>query len=337
MNSTIKSKVRLSDKCIDIWYTNIDTLTKEKILELEHDIKTNQKPDIIMLTEIKPKNFKKKLDKTEYKIEDFEFEVVNFDEKNSTRGVGMYIHKGIPYTKLDMTKSNIKEILSISITMEDQKRLIISNIYRSPNSSPEESNFINNHLKNLRTTYYEQHLILGDFNRKNIDWDSVSSASSDDNAFIEATRDGFLTQLISHPTRARGTDQPSLIDLLLTSNAECIESLALDAPYGKSDHSIIKFTYRCKPESQPDKIICKYEKADFEKMKNYLDIDWEQYLLDCGEDIDKMWDKFSHRYFAAEKEYVPRTIVKSGKKPFSYSLDRKTLAIRKRKYRLWKR
>ena len=72
-------------------------------------------------------------------------------------------------------------------------------------------------------------------------------------------------------------------------------------------------------------------------MKNNLDINWQEYLLDCGEDIDKVWEKFSQKYFVAERECVPKTVVKIGKKRFSYSLDRKTLAARKRKYRLWKR
>ena len=48
------------------------------------------------------------------------------------------------------------------------------------------------------------------------------SVSDDDCAFLEATRDSFLTQHISTLTRGRGTNEPSLIDLVFTSNEESI-------------------------------------------------------------------------------------------------------------------
>ena len=50
-----------------------------------------------------------------------------------------------------------------------------------------------------------------------------------------------------------------------------------------------------------------------------------------------MWINFVSRFNEAEEECVPRKIVKIGKKRFTYHLDRKTIAKRKKKYRLWKR
>ena len=45
--------------------------------------------------------------------------------------------------------------------------------------------------------------------------------------------DSYLTQHILTPTRGRGTNEPSLIDLVFSSNAESIESIELHAPSGK--------------------------------------------------------------------------------------------------------
>ena len=61
-------------------------------------------------------------------------------------------------------------------------------------------------------------MIIGDFNRKDIAWATAISNLDDDCEFIEATRDSFLTQPVSTPTRGRGTNDPSLIDLVFTSN-----------------------------------------------------------------------------------------------------------------------
>ena len=75
----------------------------------------------------------------------------------------------------------------------------------------------------------------------------------------------------------------------------------------------------------------------FSEIRKQLDIEWESFLKDCGDDIDLMWEKFINKYGEAERECIPRKITKTGKKKFSYPLDRKSLAKRKKKYRLWKR
>ena len=208
--------------------------------------------------------------------------------------------------------------------------MILSNIYRSPNSSGKENDSINNFVKS--TSKYAHQLIVGDFNRKDINWDTATSPSDDDCKFVESIRDSYLTQHILTPTRGRGTSKPSLIDLLFTSKDECIENIEMHAPLGKSDHSLIKVSYRCEPEKLPDKIMCDYVKAGYQKMRQKLDINWEEYLGESKDDIDKMWAKFVRKYEKADIECVPRKVVKTGKNKFSFTLDRKSLAKRKKKY-----
>ena len=72
-------------------------------------------------------------------------------------------------------------------------------------------------------------------------------------------------------------------------------------------------------------------------MKEKLDIDWGTYLNECADDIDTVWQKFINKFEQADRECIPIKIVKTGKRKFSYPLDRKALAKRKKKYRLWKR
>ena len=165
---------------------------------------------------------------------------------------------------------------------------------------------------------YEHQVIVGDFNRKDINWNTVSSSSEDNCKFIEATRDSFLTQDILSPTRGRGTNDPSLLDLFFTSNEENIESVEMHAPLGKSDHSMIKVLYRSQPENLPERKVCNYAKADFVKMKEKLDIDWGTYLNECADDIDTVWQKFINKFEQADRECIPIKIVKTGKRKFSY-------------------
>ena len=54
-------------------------------------------------------------------------------------------------------------------------------------------------------------------------------------------------------------------------------------------------------------------------------------------DIEEMWGKFILMFNQAEKEFIPKKVVKTGKRKFSHSIDKKTLSKRKKKYTLWKR
>ena len=145
------------------------------------------------------------------------------------------------------------DVISVELKRKNKEKMIISNIYRSPNSTAQENIKITNFIRTIRKMKYDHHLILGDFNRKTINWDTVSSTSGDDCAFIEAVRDGFLTQHILSPTRGRGTNEPSLIDLVFSTDEQEIENIDITAPLGKSDHAMIKVLYRSNLDVLPDK------------------------------------------------------------------------------------
>ena len=150
--------------------------------------------------------------------------------------------------------------------------------------------------------------------------------------FIEADMDNFLMQHVSTATRGRGTNNPSLIDLVFTSNEDSIDSISMHAPFDKSDHSLIKILYRCQPEKQTD-MVCNYRTADFKKMDDKLDIDWDTFFDECKDDVDLAWERFIQKYNEAERGCIPKIVVTTNKKRFSIPLDRKTLAHRKKKYK----
>ena len=112
-----------------------------------------------------------------------------------------------------------------------------------------------------------------------IDWETGTTSSSLEDSnflFLEATRDCFLTQHVTSPTRGRGSTRPSLLDLVLTNTEDAIEYLNVEAPLGRSDHATIYFGYRCHPEPLDDKIRYMYDKADYDKMRQMLDLDWTE-------------------------------------------------------------
>ena len=199
INNKDKNVSKNDSMVLNIWYTNADTLRKDKIQELKDDINASSPLDIIAVTEIKPKNYTKELQIVEYMIDGYEFESVNLKDRGSTRVAGIYSRKSLKCSKVDAF--NI--VISICLNLEKNKKLILSNIYRSPHSTAEENKNINNFFRSFSRLKHHHQIIIGDFNRKDINWETALPISEDECEFIEATMDSFLTQHVSTPTRGR--------------------------------------------------------------------------------------------------------------------------------------
>ena len=85
-------------------------------------------------------------------IADYIFEPVNLEDRGSTRGVAIFYHKSLNGSKIDAHKimggSEFapRVVISIRINLENNKNLILSNIYRSPHSTVEDNRNINHFL-----------------------------------------------------------------------------------------------------------------------------------------------------------------------------------------------
>ena len=92
-----------------------------------------------------------------------------------------------------------------------------------------------------------QLVLMGDFNLKNIKWSDLGlgTATSESNKeeimLINTLSNNYLVQLVQNPTRGRGKDKPSLIDLVITNDDKAVSDLANSSPIGNNDHCVISF------------------------------------------------------------------------------------------------
>lgn len=121
-------------------------------------------------------------------------------------------------------------------------------------------------------------------------------------------RDTFFFQHIDEPTRARGSDTPSLIDLILTNEESQVSNLSYLAPLGKSDHSVLTFTFECYLEPESEDVNYNYHKVDFEAMKGHLEkSDWITEFLSQAENanVNDCWKMFRDKLLELRHQYVP--------------------------------
>lgn len=226
---------------LNVLFTNADSLMNKRT-DLEIFIGEQlHKPDIIGIVEVKSKNSNDLPQLSEFSLKGYDIHYVNVD-KVYGRGVILYTASWLnasPYT----TSDSCLESLWVTVRLSGRDRLIIGCIYRSPSSSAENNEKINNQIRSVCTSGDASHiLIMGDFNFPNINWYTVSPGTSlAENLFIDTVNDSYLFQHVTNPTRARINQCPSILDLIFTNEEGMVSNLLISAPLGKSDHGVLAF------------------------------------------------------------------------------------------------
>ncbi|ESO11833.1 hypothetical protein HELRODRAFT_166893 [Helobdella robusta] len=107
---------------------------------------------------------------------------------------------------------------SLAATEDTNKDINFLSLYRSPGSS----DLNNDSLMQLLDEFLELpglHIFLGDLNFPEIDWNIFCSGglpSRIDNRFLDFLNDHYLMQHVNEPTRARSSQQPHILDLVVS-------------------------------------------------------------------------------------------------------------------------
>ena len=105
---------------------------------------------------------------------------------------------------------------------------------------------------------------------------------------INAIQDSYLTQHVLEPTRHVPGQNPSILDLVFTSDPNSISQIQHHSPLGSSDHECVFFGVKCftkqytKTSNEPK---LNYKKGDYVSLNAELnEVDWD--TLMCHDTID---------------------------------------------------
>jgi len=317
-------------------YTNADSLAN-KMDELKARIQEDKEDiDIIVITEVAPKNARYNLTQAEIGINGFNC----FYDEECKRGVAIYVRNSINAMRVHID-SLFNEHLWIKCNVSRTDKLRIGAIYRSPNSCEENNKALNELFsEKLTATDYSHVVVLGDFNFPSIQWpEGICRGPSEPKRFIESIRDSFLYQHVASPTRARTDANPSVLDLVFTNEENMIDNIEHESPLGHSDHCVLKFHFKCR-SSQTENTAEKWNhfKGDYESMRKELDLDWKEIFKD--QDTNNMWNSFVNILDGLKTKYIPKKKQLSrdkAKKHKYVPMDQKTVRKIKKKHRLWQR
>jgi len=251
----------------------------------------------------------------------------------------------IVYVKDDILVGRNKDINNMSadfaesIWLELEKsgeKIMFGTVYRKGKSGAAN----NKKLLEIMTKasrVYNKIVICGDLNFPEIDWGSLQVKAGPLSApaqFVDCVLDNYLTQHVSNNTRARGTDKPSLIDLIITENSQQLtDSIQHSDPIGKSDHCVLKWKYLVSVEEPPDaperesKTRYNVNKGNYKELDSALSaIDWDKDLKKPS--LDEILESFYEIVDTNVKEWVPpmgNKVFKRSKPPWLNKSARKEI------------
>ncbi len=327
---------------LPVMYTNADSL-KNKFTEFQVRIQ-DRKPKIIGITEVKPKNSTNPLIEAEFNLDDIgDYDVTPLNIGNDVgRGMLLYTTKDLDAKEVTMSTQFSENIfLEIKLTSEDS--LLVGLIYRSDSGTDENNTNLRTLISEAISKGYSHVLIMGDFNYPSIDWNTWrsrgESTTSEEYLLIENLQDNFLFQHVDKPTRWRGTDNPNLLDLILTNEETMVDEISYQSPLGKSDHCVLFFDFVCYVEVETRYKVKKYyQKADYKLINQELcSVNWEEELSQTN-NVNAMWNIFQSKIASIEEKYVPKkTITISAKTRSKIPIDASTFEKIRRKNALSRR
>ena len=281
-----------------------------KFVELQSYV-DHHKPYIIAITESWC---------TDY-ISDAELQLPNYnlfrcDRKRATGGgVLLYVHASLHAVPCDdLSVMCIEDSVWSKVDLGKGEKLIVGVVYRAPSSDDINNKKLISAISDIENySDCEHHLIMGDFNVPNVDWNDFSCSnvrSSFALDFINATLDSYLTQHVLQPTRHVPGQNPSILDLVFTSDPNSISQIEHHSPLGSSDHECIFFGIEgfskqyIKTSNVPK---LNYMKGDYLSLNAELnEVDWD--TLMCHDSIDVNWNLFKNTVLNASTEYIPKVI-----------------------------
>ena len=243
---------------------------------------------------------------------------INNIEDPSTRGCLIYVKEKFESTPVDLGQHGFKDAIWVSVKgCKAKEKILIGCIYRSgtPNTAISNDENMYTMLNTAsKLTGYHSKVIAGDFNLNKITWnpDPITpdnlSHDSPEVKFIECIRDTFFHQHITEPTRYREGNQPTLDDLIFSTDENDVEEITYNPSIGLSDHIMLQCKLKTKLTTTASKrTLYKYDKGDYKKMAELLNIDWNNELKDCS--TQEAMNKFDKRFKEAEKICIPTTTI----------------------------
>ena len=329
-----------SSKGLKCLYTNTDVL-HNKMDELQMYI-NSENIDIVSITETLSKT------SNEDYTPIFVINGFNCMQNNDGRGTAIFIRDTLECTRLTHYENIFSPCTICKVKVNNDNSFIFGVIYRSPNSEDNDNLKLNEMITQICNNNSREKIVLtGDFNYPDINWahdycdKSVNNKAS---KFLECIHKNYLNQLINESTHHRGTQTPTLVDLLLTNESDFVYDVNLHAPLGKSHHSVICFNIDSCNVNKTKEPVVKFNmnKGNYDQMRKHLSKSNESWdmLMDNNLSLDEWCSTIVGTMEEAKELFIPKKCMNSNRPKRSFAAPESLLAalrLKRKAFKAYKR
>ena len=251
-------------------------------------------------------------------------------DRNDTaggRGGGLlvYVRKEMAAWEVDVA-TNFNQCVTVTVKCGGSD-LKIHSIYRSPNSSRDNDQMLNEWISTMEGV----NVIIGDLNHPDVDWETGMSGSRGRD-FLEATLERGFEQLVSEPTHISG----NVLDLILCDSEGLVNMVRTIGRLGKSDHEMISFRVTMEAKkAKKQQASLNYLRANYQEMRNMMKSEsWEEMEV---MDVNEKWIYVKKKILESIEKHTPRRKSSKRMGPPWMNKDLKKCINEKRKaWKKWK-
>ena len=276
-----------------------------KQAELDRLISYTQ-PDMILMSETK---LDSNILNSEFISKDHNYSIYRRDRKRGGGGVliaikSTFTHQEVPMDSVD------GEVLWIEILLQNKNKMYAGSYYRPPDQSTDRIEALNDSLniimEKTRNNPSSTILLGGDFNARDIDWETLSIDANSDKKLLHARLleildEHHLTQHQLEPTR-----EGKVLDLFCTNKPSLVKSMHTIP--GISDHDIPTADCTISPHynKKMPRTVFNYKKADWEKIKANAKDFTSKFLTDyLNNTVEENWNSFKSFILQQMSKHIP--------------------------------
>ena len=190
--------------------------------------------------------------------------------------------KELTAVEIEQRSATYAEVIALEIKTQN-KGLMVATAYTAPKTNCwskeeheqliRETQVILIDLLRKRESKSQEIILTGDFNC-DINWETLEAKGTENwnEILLNLITDHCLHQHVKEYTRFRGTNHPSMLDLIFTRQPEDITDINYGAPLGKGDHAVLDMKYwtNILKNTKQYKGIYNYKKGDYNGLREYF-------------------------------------------------------------------
>ncbi|XP_059048701.1 uncharacterized protein LOC131843932 [Achroia grisella] len=239
-------------------------------------------------------------------------------------GVAIFLRWDIPYEVVSQSSPNLNgpEHLFIKISLHHTKVLL--GVYYSPSLHVNYFDSFDNIISELRPNF-DHLIIMGDFNTCLIKNDCRSKM------LLSLLHSLNLTLLPLLPTHFPHNGPPSLLDLIITSSPDLVQSHGQFCAVAFSSHDLIYASFKLRTPKRRHRVVLRrnFDAVNIEALQNDLRLaDWSPIFT--ASDVDSKVAAFEHLILSIYDKHAPVQQVRLKHSPAPWlTMDLKALMSRR--------